>query len=323
MASFDDIKKLCKEYKVKIIRGASPDFAEDSLAAYSDTKKLYIPDNWYDVDADDDLFEILRFIGWIIVDADTEYDREREGTCWAIRQGFFLGLKISNKAQKKAQKELDEYNEGYEYSFFLVAAPRKFSYICSYCQYYTIGHLRRKQKHTWMRDMEEQFQYVSPYELDERQIKAWDDSFDTLKENLKYLPAQYNDIHAVFEYVMPRFSPDSEKGQEEETGIRADVVLVSKNKTISIEFKQRKDVFEGFMEQALKYKRRLDNYHLKAQNMKNKAILVLTKASDYFKRHDDLIVCSRDRLDEAIIALMGKRVYENPDIEEWIDSFDY
>ena len=325
MATFQDIKQLCRKHRIKIIQDSSPDFAEDSLAAYFDTKLLYIPDNWYDAEEDDDLFEILRYIGWIVVNEDTDYTREKACSLWAIDKADELGIKISRQQAKKVQADLDEYEdddeyEGFEYDFSSI--QNHFSYICSYCQYYKIGQLKRKRKATWLREMEEQFEYVSPYELDDAQIKAWDDCFDSLKENLKYLPSQYDDIYAVFEYVMPKHNPDSAKGQEEENGIRADCVLVSRKTTVVLEFKQRKDEFEGFIEQALKYKRRLDKFHLEAKTMKNKAILVLTRANNYFKQYGDAIVCSSDRLDEAITKSFGKRVYENQDIERWIDSFD-
>ncbi|MBR5280643.1 MAG: DEAD/DEAH box helicase [Clostridia bacterium] len=123
MADFKDIKRLCREYNVRIINAPSPDYNETSLAAYPDDRKLYIPDEWYNAEEDDELFEILKYIGWIIVDTNTDYKREKESVLWAIGQAATLNIHISHSMVVTTQSELDNYNhkEDYLYNFDSIA----------------------------------------------------------------------------------------------------------------------------------------------------------------------------------------------------------
>ena len=111
MANFDDIKQLCKKNKIKIVRDSSPDFAEDSLAAYPHNRFLYVPDNWYGVEEGDDLFELLRYIGWIVVDGESDFEHEKESTLWAIKKAFILDVNISLLKAREIQEELDDISD--------------------------------------------------------------------------------------------------------------------------------------------------------------------------------------------------------------------
>lgn len=191
----------------------------------------------------------------------------------------------------------------------------------SYAAYYTIRGFLGKTQEAFIKSLKNNFPRVSPFALEEEQIAAWKDCFNVLQESLSDLPMSYRNLNIVFEYVLPNNKPGTKKAQEG-TPIRADVILVSNDTVLVLEFKQRdeKDLFKGLASQANKYKTRLENYHNKSKNMDINALLVLTKANDYRGEVEEVPCCSPDRLSDEIIHLMGNFPKPYPRFGDWINS---
>ena len=96
--------------------------------------------------------------------------------------------------------------------------------------------------------------------------RAWSDCYDFLK---RYLPAdaELAPFSMAFEYVMP----DSRK--------QADAVLLTQNKAIILEFKQKTVILKDDAVQAAGYRQSLSHYHYETEKraMKVEAYLVYTQ----------------------------------------------
>lgn len=63
--------------------------------------------------------------------------------------------------------------------------------------------------------------------LGDSQVKAWKDCFDVLKKELPNVNNEHPGLQIIFEYALPY-----------ESGRRPDVILLSKEQVIILEFKQ-------------------------------------------------------------------------------------
>ena len=194
-----------------------------------------------------------------------------------------------------------------------------YQYIGQYACYYRFDVFKKKSLNELLDNLEGYHSKVSPYPLEEEQVRAWTDCYKTLQECFKSIPKQYENLYVVFEYVLPNHKPGSNRS-DGDIGIRSDVVLVSNTSTLVLEFKQRSEDFEGFVLQAKKYKTRLERYHEQAKNMRNHSVLVLTKAKKHLKKHDDVTTCSKDYLPDIIQIMFENDSERHEDIKGWLQS---
>ena len=169
---------------------------------------------------------------------------------------------------------------------------------------------------------------VSSFPLNESQIDAWQNCIEVLGDAFSELPESYGNLSLVFEYVLPRHNPDSNRFLSE-NHIVADVIAVSADTVLVMEFKRRTDEFEGLFKQAGMYKRRLEKYHVDSWDKDVEAILVLANAEDYFSAEyyfggvEGVVSCSPDRLAETLSAIFGEEVKKYPTfpvIGNWLHS---
>lgn len=192
-------------------------------------------------------------------------------------------------------------------------------YIGSYLSYNRVGVLKKKTLNEWLDRMEGRYAQVSPHNLDEEQIRAWMDCYKVLQDTFASLPKQYEDLYAVFEYVLPNYKPGSKRSVDDD-GVRADVILVSKDRSVVLEFKQRDVDFEGFVLQTGKYKTRLERYHEQSKEMQVDAVLVLTKRKNYRQSHENVVTCSKDMLSMVLQDLFDGDIIKHEDIKGWLHS---
>lgn len=195
----------------------------------------------------------------------------------------------------------------------------EYQYIGQYACYYRLDVFKKKSLNEFLDNLEGYHSKVSPYPLEQEQVRAWTDCYKALQECFKTFPKQYENLYVVFEYVLPNHKPGS-KRSDGDMGIRSDVVLVSSTSTLVLEFKQRSEDFEGFVLQAKKYKTRLERYHEQARNMRNHSVLVLTMAKKYFKKHDGVTTCSKDYLSDIIQIIFENDSERHEDIKGWLRS---
>ena len=194
-----------------------------------------------------------------------------------------------------------------------------YQYIGQYACYYRLDVFKKKSLNELLDNLEGYHSKVSPYPLEQEQVRAWTDCYKTLQECFKAMPKQYENLYVVFEYVLPNHKPGS-KRSDGDIGVRSDVVLVSNTSTLVLEFKQRSEDFEGFVLQAKKYKTRLERYHEQARNMRNHSVLVLTKAKKHLKKHDGVTTCSKDYLSDIIQIIFENDSERHADIKGWLHA---
>lgn len=117
MADFKDIKKICREHNVSIVHGHSPLDPDSTIYSWPATRTVYMNDTWYESNDPDDLFVMLTMIGWIINDPDSDYEREKAATLWAISKASEWGLQVSHSTLRSTQADLDKYESGEEYCY--------------------------------------------------------------------------------------------------------------------------------------------------------------------------------------------------------------
>ncbi len=251
-------------------------------------------------------------------------NREIDGIVGWLKTGGFLlktdSLCLSKKGLDyiKTHRPLALKNP-YEFENQSLNDGGKYEYIGKYACYYRLDVFKKKSLNEILDRLEGFNSTVSPYPLTREQVTAWEDSYKVLQDSFKDLPAKYNSLYVVLEYVLPLHNPNSRKSNDD-NGIRADVILVSRTATMVVEFKQREDDFEGFVRQAVKYTTRLKKYHTGAKPMRHHTVLVLTKASKYLKRHDGATTCSKDYLSDIIQIAFDADYERNEGIKGWLQS---
>ncbi|MBR5471581.1 MAG: DUF2075 domain-containing protein [Oscillibacter sp.] len=181
-----------------------------------------------------------------------------------------------------------------------------------YCCYSSsIGEFLAEDKSEWIEKMKTSFTTMIEMPLGESQIRAWKDCFDVLVEQLPEIAKTHPNFDIVFEYCLPY-----------ESGRRPDVLLISKEQVIVLEFKQNFRVIHADIDQAAAYARDIHEYHYESRNSKVSAILVLTHADESAADIDvttGVTIAPRPTLASAIIRELEEQ-NTRTDINQWLNS---
>ena len=137
------------------------------------------------------------------------------------------------------------------------------------------------------------------------QRKAWFDSFNILRDQLKELP-NTDTVKIIFEYELPR-----------ERGRRPDVLILSGNNLLILEFKGYSNENAAQIDQAKHYARDLANYHEKSHDLNIIPFLVLASASNVNKVVDNVRIISGDLLNKILPKFINTGY---PNVREWFHS---
>lgn len=158
----------------------------------------------------------------------------------------------------------------------------------------SVGELLRTDRVVWLRCLRSHYANLPPGGVpSSQQIAAWTEEFAVLNSALQSLVRErhaLNDVGIVFEYELPR-----------EGGRRPDVVLISGQNIVVLEFKQRSKPTPADVDQAQGYARDLANYHaleeasVMSQAMRKQGLCALRNTRSQ-PGHD---VCSRTLLRSA------------------------
>ena len=118
-------------------------------------------------------------------------------------------------------------------------------------------------KEEWLARMEAR---ESGRPLHQEQIAAWADCYDVLLHTLPAIQAQHPELIIIFEYELPY-----------EAGRRPDVILLSKEQVVILEFKMKCRVLRADVDQVAAYARDLQEYHFESRNRKVTPLLVVTR----------------------------------------------
>lgn len=176
-----------------------------------------------------------------------------------------------------------------------------------YCYADSIENFLGIEKAAWEEKMKSAFEEVIDLPLGKSQIGAWADCYDVLQ---KELVGDLSGFSIVFEYVLPY-----------ENGRRPDVLLVSNEAVIILEFKRKSVVHVEDLDQAADYGRDIREYHFESRDKTVVPMLVLTWAHNISYIDKDVRICSSDKLMEnlnAVISSIGSITF--CDIDKWIDS---
>jgi len=143
------------------------------------------------------------------------------------------------------------------------------------------------------------------------QIRAWRESFAALRRGVEHLieldPTRQH-WGIVFEYELPR-----------EQGRRPDVVVLTGQGALVLEFKQQRDLLQAHVDQVAAYARDLKEYHRASHDLVVASFLVLAEGASS-TTVGGVRVLPRSALAAALAATQSSEVI--PDVEKWLDA-DY
>lgn len=140
-------------------------------------------------------------------------------------------------------------------------------------------------------------------ELSQGQIDAWEDSYNVMKR-LSLNPY----INIIFEYVLPY-----------EGGRRPDVILLTKELVIVLEFKMKGKIKDEDLDQVSAYARDLREYHFQTRDKDVVPILVLTRTKNLNEKRNGVICVSEDLLQDTLDKIYSENITPEP-LDEWINS---
>ncbi|WP_348811072.1 DNA/RNA helicase domain-containing protein [Flavobacterium maritimum] len=141
------------------------------------------------------------------------------------------------------------------------------------------------------------------------QRKAWFDCFTILKRELTLLMLPEDlakNTFLVFEYELPR-----------ERGRRPDVLILSGNNLVVLEFKGYSKENHAQIDQAKHYARDLRNYHEQSHQLNVVPVLVLAAGNEISHTVDDVKILSGDNLHLLLLDLVKDRFMN---IDNWFES---
>lgn len=148
-------------------------------------------------------------------------------------------------------------------------------------------------------------QYVFP--LGELQISVWRDCFRSLNRSLGDIATQFPGLSIIFEYALPY-----------ESGRRPDVILLSREQVIILEYKMKKLLRSDDLDQAAAYGRDIREYHFESRDKEVISFLVLTRATGFKETRKGVRCCSDDVLAAELFRVINKA--SPTDAKAWINS---
>jgi len=212
--------------------------------------------------------------------------------CWHAKQWNAEGVKfIKDYCAKNSQEENED----------VVTFDKMIKGRCCYVD--TIENFNRENEADFINKVKSTFLEEHLVDLSDSQINAWADSFRVM-QNLNLNPK----INIIFEYVLPY-----------ESGRRPDIILLSNNQVIILEFKMKNQIKAEDLDQVKAYARDIKEYHYESRNMEVIPLLVLTKTSNLNEVKDNITCVSADNLQSVLDDILTDNIAET-DANYWIAS---
>lgn len=177
-----------------------------------------------------------------------------------------------------------------------------------YCYADTVANFLKIGETAWIKEMKSGFSDAYMLALGSVQIGVWKDCFRVLQEQLPSFNKKYPNFSIVFEYSLPY-----------ESGRRPDVLLISNEFVVILEFKKKDTVLRADIDQVAAYARDIEEYHYESRDKDISAILVVTEMSGEYYDKSGVSVCSGDLLHVALEdSVAGKITACN--LSNWINS---
>lgn len=189
-----------------------------------------------------------------------------------------------------------------------ISAKVEMNKRCCYAN--TMSGFLDETQSNWMETMKSAFSEKYTFNLEAAQEHAWKDCFDNLQMYLPMIENKNKKFGLIFEYALPY-----------ESGRRPDVLLVSKEQVIVLEFKMKRSFLPEDIDQVAAYARDIREYHYESRERKVTPVLVLTKTTNQepTKLPNGVITISADCLPK----LINREALESVsacDLDSWMDS---
>lgn len=189
------------------------------------------------------------------------------------------------------------------------AGPKPPNHTARCCYHSSVEEFIGLDQKTWIDRMKSTFRASYSMPLGEPQIRAWRDCFTVLQAELPAVQTKYPGLQIIFEYALPY-----------ESGRRPDVILLSQESVIVLEFKQYGDVRPADVDQVKAYARDLREYHFESRNRRVIPVLLLTGiGTQRPEPHDGIVLCSRGWIGNLVDKMIGRAVTPC-DAEQWMNS---
>lgn len=117
-----------------------------------------------------------------------------------------------------------------------------------------------------------------------------------------------SDLYIIFEYSLPY-----------ESGRRPDVIQLSKEHVLILEFKMKGEIKDADIDQVKAYARDLNEYHYESREKHVVPMLVLTRTSNLNEIRSNVLCVSADNLQTILDEYYSDDVGP-ADIDKWINS---
>lgn len=184
------------------------------------------------------------------------------------------------------------------------AEKKRYCYCSSLQDFFSID------KKKWLSIMKREFSLEYGLRLEKLQELAWEDCFDNLQEFLRLVDNKNKMFDIIFEYSLPY-----------ESGRRPDVLLISEEQVIILEFKMKDKFLPEDIDQVAAYARDISEYHYESRNKLVTPILVLTKSGNKkpSKLSNGVIILSVNYL-STLIDKESLETVTPCNIDNWINS---
>lgn len=179
-----------------------------------------------------------------------------------------------------------------------------------YCYANTLSEFMNVSKEVWINSLQNNIKIICNESASKSQIESWNDCFDVLKEELRDFANKNPNIYIIFEYVL-RYT--SKK--------RPDVILLSKDQLVILEFKRKDSSLLVDRIQTEEYARNLFLYHGLSSEMKRIIPMLVLTHTDAIETHKEGIayITSKRHLAKAIETYM---IEPEPmiNVDDWINA---
>lgn len=212
--------------------------------------------------------------------------------CWWTYQSNADGVKfIKDYCSKNSEDNSDE----------TVTFDKMIKGRCCYVD--TITNFNKENESDFINKIKSNFLDEHLVDLTDSQINAWADSFRVM-QNLNLNP----NLNIIFEYVLPY-----------ESGRRPDIILLSNDHVVILEFKMKNEAKYEDIDQVKAYARDIREYHYESRDKKVVPLLVLTRTKGLSEEINNITCVSGDMLQDVLDNIFTDEITDC-DANYWIAS---
>lgn len=212
--------------------------------------------------------------------------------CWWTYQSNADGVKfIKDYCAKNSEDNSDE----------TVTFDKMIKGRCCYVD--TIANFNNENELDFINKVKSTFLEEHLVDLSDSQINAWVDSFRVMQNlNLN------SNLNIIFEYVLPY-----------ESGRRPDIILLSNDHVVILEFKMKNEAKYEDIDQVKAYARDIREYHYESRDKEVIPLLVLTRTTGLNEEINNIGCVSGDMLQDVLDNIFTDEITDC-DANYWIAS---